>query len=76
MKTLTVDAQKRVQIPDAIPQQVFAYERAGDGTVILTPVVPVERKPARLIQQGGRSYLVSDQPITTEDVKRALEDFP
>jgi len=38
MKTLTVDAQKRVRIPDAKPRQVFAYETDIDGTLTLTPV--------------------------------------
>ena len=38
MKTLTVDAHKRVRIPNARPRQVFAYETNIDGTVTLTPV--------------------------------------
>jgi hypothetical protein len=38
MKTLTVDAQKRIRIPDAKPRQIFAYESTSDGTVTLTPM--------------------------------------
>jgi hypothetical protein len=38
VKTLKVDAAKRVRIPDAKPQQVFAYENNGQGTIILTLV--------------------------------------
>jgi len=38
MKTLTVDANKRVRIPDAKPKQIFAYETNSDGMVTLTPV--------------------------------------
>ena len=38
MKTVTVDANKRVRIPDAKPKQIFAYESDSDGTVTLTPV--------------------------------------
>ena len=38
MKTLTVDAQKRVRIPDAKPRHVFAYENHGDGIITLTAV--------------------------------------
>jgi len=38
VKTLRVDASKRVRIPDAKPQQVFAYENNGDGTITLTLV--------------------------------------
>jgi hypothetical protein len=36
VKTLKVDAAKRVRIPDAKPQQVFAYENNGQGTITLT----------------------------------------
>ena len=43
MKTLTVDDQKRIRIPDAKPRQVFAYENHGNGTITLTEV-KVERK--------------------------------
>src|SRR5258708_2422803 len=43
MKTLTVDANKRLRIPGAKPKQIFAYESNSDGTVTLTPV-KIERK--------------------------------
>lgn len=36
MKTVKVDERKRVRIADAKPQQVFAYECNGDGTITLT----------------------------------------
>jgi hypothetical protein len=38
MKTLTVDAHKRIRIPDAKPRQVFAYENTGNGRLVLTEV--------------------------------------
>jgi len=38
MKTLTVDDQKRIRIPDARPRTKFAYENHGDGTITLTQV--------------------------------------
>jgi hypothetical protein len=43
MKTLTVDDQKRIRIPDAKPRQIFAYENHGNGTITLTEV-KAERK--------------------------------
>jgi hypothetical protein len=43
MKTLTVDDQKRIRIPDAKPRQVFAYEPNEDGSITLVPV-KAERK--------------------------------
>jgi hypothetical protein len=41
VKTLKVDPQKRIRIPDAIPGQVFAYENKGNGSLTLT-IVRVE----------------------------------
>jgi hypothetical protein len=38
MKTLTVDAHKRIRLPDARPRQVFACENTGDGRLVLTEV--------------------------------------
>jgi len=45
VKTLTVDDQKRVQIPDAKPHQVFAYEDHGDGRLTLTLVKAETKEP-------------------------------
>jgi hypothetical protein len=45
VNTLTVDKYKRVRIPDAKPQQVFAYANNGDGSFTLT-AVKAERKQA------------------------------
>ncbi|MBM3883156.1 MAG: hypothetical protein FJ387_26155 [Verrucomicrobia bacterium] len=42
VRTLTVDDQKRVWLPDARPRQVFAYEPAADGSIRLLPVDAVE----------------------------------
>jgi hypothetical protein len=45
MKTLTVDDQKRIRIPDAKPHQVFAYENSGDGRLTLTLVKAEAQEP-------------------------------
>ena len=45
MKTLTVDDQKRVRIPDAQPRQVFSYINNGDGTLTLILVKAVASEP-------------------------------
>jgi len=38
VKTVKVDASKRVRIPDAKPRQVFTYESNGHGIIVLTLV--------------------------------------
>ncbi|GDY20401.1 hypothetical protein LBMAG56_17460 [Verrucomicrobiota bacterium] len=45
MKTLTVDNQQRIRMPDAKPRQVFAYENHGDGHVTLTLVSAANTEP-------------------------------
>jgi hypothetical protein len=76
MKTLTVDDEKRITLPEAEPGAVFTYEHDHSGRVTLTPVGPAKPKQARLIRRDGRTYLVNDLPITNEDVQRAMENFP
>ena len=38
MKTLKVDARKRVRLPDVRPQQVLSYQNNGDGSFTLREV--------------------------------------
>ena len=45
MKTLTVDDQKRIRIPDAKPRQVFSYEPEADGSIRLVPVKAEAKEP-------------------------------
>jgi hypothetical protein len=45
VKTLTVDDQKRIRIPDAKPRQVFAYANNGDGTLTLVKAEASEPFP-------------------------------
>lgn len=42
MHTLVVDAKKRIRLPDAEPNQVFAYERPSEGRIVLTRLVKAE----------------------------------
>ena len=75
MKTLTVDDQKRIRLPDVEPRQVFAYEKDG-VKITLTPVEPPKPRPARLVRANDRTLAVSDCPMTLEDTKAALADWP
>ena len=75
MKTLTVDDDKRIRLPDVEPRQVFAYEKEG-AKITLTPIEPEKLRPARLVRENGRTLAVSDRPMTFEDTKAALADWP
>jgi hypothetical protein len=74
MKTLTVDDYNRIRLPDVKPRQVFAHEKEASGRIILTPVVPVEPKPAKVHFKNGVAF--TDQPISLDAIKAALADFP
>jgi hypothetical protein len=45
MKTLKVDANKRIRIPDVKPRQVFSYENEGNGRFTLTLVKAEVKEP-------------------------------
>jgi hypothetical protein len=45
VKTLKVDANKRIRIPDVKPRQVFAYENQGNGRFMLTLVKAKRKEP-------------------------------
>jgi hypothetical protein len=45
MKTLIVDAHKRIRLPDTRPRQVFACENTGDGRLVLTKVKAEPAEP-------------------------------
>ena len=56
MHTLIVDSKKRIRLPDAEPNQVFAYERQDHGRLVLTRVVKDE--PAEAFPRGSlKQYL-------------------
>ncbi len=76
MKTLTVDAHKRIRIPDAKPRTVFAYENHGDGKITLTVVEAARPPKAKLVRERGHTYLLSDRQVSNEDVQRVMESFP
>jgi hypothetical protein len=56
MHTLIVDSKKRLRLPDAEPNQVYAYESQGEGRFLLTRVV--KSNPAETFPRGSlRKYL-------------------
>jgi hypothetical protein len=79
--TATVDERKRVRLPTAAPGQVFIVEPNKDGSrIVLSKVAKLaprrRRANARFEKHGRYTVLVTDGPtITSEDVKRALEEF-
>jgi hypothetical protein len=58
VKTLMVDDQQRVVIPDAKPRQVFAYERQENGRILLTLVA--EEQPEAFPPGSLAQYVTAE----------------
>ena len=79
MKTLTVDDYNRVRLPNVKPRQVFAYEPAAGGRIVLTPVAPLEPRPnkVRFEKRGGRTVgVIQGAKFDEAALKQALAEFP
>ncbi len=78
MKTLTVDNDNRIRLPDVKPRQVFTHEMEPGGRIILTPIAPIESKPnkVRFVKKDGFTVGVTEQPVSEQAIKEALADFP
>jgi hypothetical protein len=76
--TVITDAKKRVVLPSASPGDVFDVQLAGDGRLVLTRLVPVKSKPAKvkIEKRNGYSVGVLEKPIDLAALKEALADFP
>jgi hypothetical protein len=74
MVTLKADDRRRIQIPDAEPGQVFAYEVSGN-VVKLTPLRPVEDDvPVVKLVKGaeGLYHLPAGTSLSREDIRAAI----
>jgi len=58
VKTLTVDSQQRIQIPDAPPDTVFTYENHGNGTITLTVV---KTEPKQRFPKGSLAKYLTEE---------------
>ena len=74
--TVTADSKRRVVLPPAAkPGDLFELEVSGEGRFVLTRLV----KPAegvRLIREGGYLVAESARPITLEQTREAVNQFP
>ncbi len=78
MTTTRVDDRQRVRIPDAKPGQVFSIEPEPNGAIRLVPVIRDDKPNKARLVKGPRGYflLAAERPITQEQVRAALDEFP
>jgi hypothetical protein len=72
--TTTVDQKHRAVTPFQ-PGDVIEVEQQSPDVVVLKRKKHAQTSEAKLVRRNGRLVFVGD-PITTEEVKGLLEDFP
>jgi len=72
--TTTVDQKHRAVIPFK-PGDVLEIEQQSADVVVLKRTKPAKSARPKLVRREGRRVFVGE-PITTEEVKGLLEDFP
>jgi hypothetical protein len=77
MKTLTVDDQQRVRLPEVAPRTKFAYEKDARGRITLTKLELAKTAAAkvRFEKRNGRTVAVSNRPISLKAIHDALAEF-
>jgi hypothetical protein len=72
--TTTVDGKHRAVTPFQ-PGDVLEVEQQSADVVVLKRTKQAQTGKAKLERRNGRLVFVGE-PITTDDVKKMLEDFP
>ena len=73
------DDKGRITLSDRLLPRKFrivSAQRQDDGKILLTPMVapPAAYKPRLVKRKGQPGIFVGGRPITSDDVKAALED--
>ena len=75
--TVTADDRKRIVLPAAKPGDRFDLEVSPDGKMILTRLVLADKPDrVRLVKKHGYTVAVGTRPITQEQVRKFLNEFP
>jgi hypothetical protein len=75
--TVTTDEKKRVVIPSARPGDRFEVHLTPEGKVVLTRLEVADKTDTvRLVKKHGYTVARGTRPITQEQVRRALDEFP
>ena len=75
--TVTTDEKKRVVIPSARPGDRFDVQVTPEGKVVLTRLEMADKPDnVRLVKKHGYTVARGTRPITQEQVRKALDEFP
>ena len=71
----TVDSKRRAVLPAQFrPGDVVELECVGSDTVVVRLLAPAPRPRLRLVKKKGSLVLEGGVQVTTEEVRRLLED--
>lgn len=77
MQVLHSDNRKRVTLPDpARPKDSWIPEVIGPNQIVLTRVEKPARPRAKLVRKNGHLLLSSKRPISWEETRKAMDEFP
>ena len=79
VEDVKIDDRHRAALGDRVkPKERYAVETPDAGVIVMRRMVVSEITPpkVKLVRQQGRTLLVSDRPVTNEDVQRVMETFP
>jgi hypothetical protein len=75
--TVIADSKKRVTLRTAKPGDRFDVQVSADGRLVLTPLVAdIKADQIRLVKKHGYTVAVGTRPITQNQVRKLLDEFP
>jgi len=70
------DERRRVTLPKPVhPGDVFNLEQQANGRVVLTKLERPTATKAKLVRKRGLLLLSSDDTITWEQTRKAMDEF-
>jgi len=73
--TRIVDDRNRVKLEGVKPGEALDVQMSGDGKFILTRLEKAKRKVS-YVRKSGLLLAVTDTPITWEETRKAMDEFP
>ena len=76
--TAIADSKHRVTLRQARPGDRFDVEILEEGKYVLTRLEPAKPQPSRVrfVKRNGYTVGVSDQPVSEQAIRDALDEFP
>jgi hypothetical protein len=76
--TAIADSKHRVTLRQARPGDRFDVEILAEGKYVLTRLEPAKPQPSRVRFEKRNGYTVgiSDQPVSEQAIRDALDEFP